>query len=938
MMDVSPHKEKWMKLVAESALSESADAVLSASNFVLQWGVSHPGRAKDLIDSNDVDCVYQQQDLSQRLSDRLASVTDEASLFTQLRLFRQREMVRIIWRDIAGWADLAETVRDLSTLADECIRQSLNLLHQWQSESLGTPFNAEGEEQQLLVIGMGKLGAGELNLSSDIDLIFAYPEDGYTQGGRKQLTNEEYFTRLGRKLIQSLDNVTADGFVFRVDMRLRPFGDSGALVASFDSLENYYQTQGREWERYAMIKARVITGSEKQKQQLVEMLTPFVYRRYLDYGVFESLREMKSMIAAQLRQKGMEDNIKLGAGGIREIEFIGQVFQLIYGGRDKPLQQRPILTILDLLAERQLLSDYAVNDLKVSYDFLRRTEHRIQAWADQQTHMLPKDEEGKARISQAMGFESWNAFFNELNIHRQQVQEHFEQLLTSPQAEDKSKQEGIVLFTDDDESIIGYLTKLGYQDVLACAGKIGKVLHSHNCNNLSKNGRERLEQLLPLLVQAAGSCESPDNCLNRLLPLVESIMRRTVYMSLLVENPLALSQLIRLCNASPWISKQLARYPVLLDELLDVRRLFDVPNKEQQQQHLNLHLSVADENDLERQMYLLREFKQIAALHVAAADVSDSLPLMRVGDQLTDLAELMLEKVFQLAWDYLVEKHGRPDSITGDDINDCGFTILAYGKMGGIELGYGSDLDIVFIYDDERLKGYTDGEKPIDVLMFYTRLVQRMIHIMSTMSAGGILYEVDMRLRPNGASGLVVTPFTGFVDYQHNDAWTWEHQALVRARCVLGDTALTEKMVSVRHEVLAKPRDEHELAQKVTEMRAKMRDQLDKSKDNKFDLKQGRGGITDIEFLVQYAVLAWSNTLPELLVFTDNIRVLDALIATNKLGEQQGSALQDAYRQYRMLANRCVLQEIPALVDDEDVADMRRQVEWVWQQWFADFV
>jgi glutamate-ammonia-ligase adenylyltransferase len=409
-------------------------------------------------------------------------------------------------------------------------------------------------------------------------------------------------------------------------------------------------------------------------------------------------------------------------------------------------------------------------------------------------------------------------------------------------------------------------------------------------------------------------------------------------MSLLVENPLALSQLIRLCNASPWISKQLARYPVLLDELLDVRRLFDVPNKEQQKQQLNVHLSVADENDLERQMYLLREFKQIAALHVAAADVSDSLPLMRVGDQLTDLAELMLEKVFQLAWAYLAEKHGRPDSITGDDINNCGLTILAYGKMGGIELGYGSDLDIVFIYDDERLKGYTNGEKPIDVLMFYTRLVQRMIHIMSTMSAGGILYEVDMRLRPNGASGLVVTPFTGFVDYQHNDAWTWEHQALVRARCVLGDTALTEKVVSVRHEVLSKPRDEHELAQKVTEMRVKMRDQLDKSKDNKFDLKQGRGGITDIEFLVQYAVLAWSNTLPELLVFTDNIRVLDALIATNKLGEQQGSALQDAYRQYRMLANRCVLQEIPALVDEEFVADLRRQVEWVWQQWFAEFV
>jgi glutamate-ammonia-ligase adenylyltransferase len=929
--------EAWQALKLDSELSRVARDVVNASDYVTQWVSRHTVRAQALFDSEDITTIYSDDDMAKRLSFMLGEVMDEAQLHRQLRQFRQREMVRIIWRDIAGWADLAETVRDLSAMADACIEQALTLWHQWLSSELGTPMSKAGEIQELLVIGMGKLGAGELNLSSDIDLIFAYPEEGTTHGGRKQLSNEEYFTRLGRKLIQALDNVTADGFVFRVDMRLRPFGDSGALVASFDSLESYYQTQGREWERYAMIKARAITGTEQHKQALVDRLTLFVYRRYLDYGVFESLREMKSMIAAQLRQKGMEDNIKLGAGGIREIEFIGQIFQLIYGGRDKPLQQRPILSILDVLAERQLLSDYAVTDLKTSYDFLRRTEHRIQAWADQQTHMLPNDDDGKTRISFSMGFASWDDFLTELNSHRQQVQEHFEQLLTSPQAEDETKQDGIALFTDDSESTLSYLTELGYQDVEMCAEKIDKILNSHNCNNLSKNGRERLEQLLPLLVQAAAGCEMPDTCLTRLLPLVESVMRRTVYMSLLVENPLALSQLIRLCSASPLISKQLARYPVLLDELLDVRRLLDVPDKVQQKRLLDLHLAVADENDLERQMYLLREFRQIAALHVAAADVSESLPLMGVGDQLTELAELMLEKVFQLAWSYLVEKHGRPEMVNGDEINDCGLTILAYGKMGGIELGYGSDLDIVFIYDDEKLTGYTTGNKSIDVLMFYTRLVQRMIHIMSTLSAGGILYEVDMRLRPNGASGLVATPFSGFVDYQHNEAWTWEHQALVRARCVLGDAALTEKVVNVRHDVLAKPRDAHDLAQKVSEMRAKMRQQLDKSKKEKFDLKQGRGGITDIEFLVQYAVLAWSSTLPQLAVYTDNIRILDALIAAKKLGGQQGRALQEAYRQYRRLANRCVLQEVPALVDDEQVADYRRQVELVWQRWFAEF-
>ncbi len=936
-VQITVFSEQWQSLLDETSLLESAKVVLTCSDYVTHWGQRHTERAQALIDSGDLEKKYSFKDMADRLSERLQSVSEESELHQQLRQFRQREMVRIIWRDLAGWADLAETVADLSMMADVCIQQALSLLDGWLQSSLGIPVDENGETQQLLVIGMGKLGAGELNLSSDIDLIFAYPEEGETQGGRKPLTNEEYFTRLGRKLIQALDNVTADGFVFRVDMRLRPFGESGALVASFESLESYYQTQGREWERYAMIKARVITGTEQQKQQLVDMLTPFVYRRYLDYGVFESLREMKSMIATQLRQKGMEDNIKLGAGGIREIEFIGQIFQLIYGGRDQPLQQRPILTILDVLADRQLLSDYAVTDLKASYDFLRRAEHRIQAWADQQTHMLPGDDDGKARIAYSMGFANWEGFLTELNTHRQQVQEHFEQLLTSPQAEDETKQEGVALFTDNAAEKVNYLRELGYQDVDACVDKLDKILNSHSCNNLSKNGRERLEQLLPLLVQASVGCDVPDTCLTRVLPLVESIMRRTVYMSLLVENPLALSQLIRLCSASPWISKQLARYPVLLDELLDARRLLDVPDKAQQQQLLNVHLAVADENDLERQMYLLREFKQIAALHVAAADVSESLPLMGVGDQLTDLAELMLEKVFQLAWFHLVEKHGRPETVTGDSITDCGLTIVAYGKLGGIELGYGSDLDIVFIYDDQRLQGYTNGAKSIDVLMFYTRLVQRMIHIMSTLSSGGILYEVDMRLRPNGVSGLVVTPFTGFVDYQNNDAWTWEHQALVRARCVLGDTALIQKVVEVRQDVLATPRDEQELAQKVTDMRAKMRRQLDKSKEHKFDLKQGRGGITDIEFLVQYAVLAWSNSLPELQVYTDNIRVLDALIATNKLGEQQGRALQDAYRQYRMLANRCVLQEIPALVDDVQVAEYRRQVELVWQHWFAEF-
>jgi len=927
--------EPWQALLVSSGdIAESAKQVLAGSDYVTQWGLRQPDRATELMTSGDLQAIYDEHGFQTRLAAMLVDVVDEPVLHQQLRWFRQREMVRIIWRDLAGWADLAETVRELSALADACVSQALGLLHGWLAADFGQPFNAEGEAQQLLVIGMGKLGAGELNLSSDIDLIFAYPEEGETQGGRRALANEEFFVRLGRKLIQALDNVTVDGFVFRVDMRLRPFGDSGALAASFDSLENYYQTQGREWERYAMIKARVITGRSDDKQALREMLMPFVYRRYLDYGMFDSLREMKAMIAGQLRQKGMEANIKLGAGGIREIEFIGQVFQLIYGGREPLFQQRPILTILDLLAANDYLSAYAVDELKEAYDFLRRTEHRIQAWQDKQTHLLPEDDEGQARIACLMGFTDWTLFEQTLAEHRHTVQSHFEQLLTAPQA-DATTNDSVVLFSSSDEHKAAYLQQLGYQQPDAGLLALDNLLTSHICRKLSQVGRSRLERLLPLIVQAAANVDNADECLTRLLPFVEAIMRRSVYVSLLVENPLALSQLVRLCAASPMISKQLTRYPVLLDELLDPRNLYQVPNRQQQEGLLSQFLKSADADDLEQQMNLLREFRQVAILHVAAADVTEVLPLMRVGDQLSELAELMLATVLKQAWHFLVAKHGRPTHIQSNDIADYGFTVLAYGKLGGLELGYGSDLDLVFIYDDRGEQSATDGPRPLDVSVFYTRLAQRMIHLMTTTTPAGTLYEVDMRLRPSGASGLIVSSLSGFADYQQQEAWTWEHQALVRARCVVGDANLAQQVAQIRQDVLATEHDNALLKDKVQDMRTKMREQLDKSTAQLFDLKQGVGGITDIEFMVQYAVLAWSKALPELLVYTDNIRILDALVETAKLNEEDGKMLAGAYRFYRKLANRCVLQKMPSCVPHSEVAVYQPRVEAIWQRWLG---
>jgi [glutamine synthetase] adenylyltransferase / [glutamine synthetase]-adenylyl-L-tyrosine phosphorylase len=925
----------WQTLLVDNELMDSAPKVLAGSDYVSQWGERHPERAAELIASRDLFCVYDADHYSLNLANLLINVADEATLHQQLRYFRQREMVRIIWRDLAGWADLAETVRELSALADACIQQSVKILHQWLAADFGEPCNAQNQKQQLVVLAMGKLGAGELNLSSDVDLIFTYPDEGETQGGRKSLSNEEFFTRLGRKLIQSLDNLTVDGFVFRVDMRLRPFGESGALAASFGALEDYYQTQGREWERYAMIKVRPVTGSDTAKKTLIDLLRPFVYRRYLDYGVFDSLREMKGMIAEQLQRKGMEDNIKLGAGGIREIEFIGQVFQLIYGGRDKPLQQRPILAVLDLLAERNCLTAYVVKDLKTAYDFLRRTEHRIQAWADKQTHLLPKDDAGRLRVASLMGFANWHAFTDELTRHRQLVQSHFEQLLTSPQAEQVPAQT-ISLFNSSNEDILSYLQQLGFADPEACLTEITGLLSNHVYRNLGPTGRGRLQKLLPLLIQAAANVLNANECVSRLMPLIESIMRRSAYMALLVENPLALSQLIKLCAASPWISNQLTRFPVLLDELLDPRSLYAVPKRQQQVALLTQTLSAAECDDLEQQMNLLREFRQAASLHVAAADVTDLLPLMRVGDQLSELAEIQLEQVFKLSWAHLVAKHGRPPCTQNDDITQSGFAMLAYGKLGGLELGYGSDLDLVFIYDDTRNRGETDGPKPIDALMFYIRLAQRMINFLNTVTSSGILYEIDMRLRPNGNSGLLVASVSGFAEYQVDDAWTWEHQALVRARCIAGDRLLTQQISTIRQKVLAKQRDQHVLAVEVRDMRAKMRSQLDKSTEQCFDLKQGVGGITDIEFMVQYAVLAWSTSLPELMIYTDNIRILETLVTTNKLNEEEGTLLANAYRFYRELANHCVLQEMPTVVTMTEVAEYQPRVKALWAQWFIE--
>lgn len=911
--------------------------VFACSDFIAMNFIRHAVVVADLLDSGDLAVTYGGDDARARVARVVTDVANETVLAQQLRRVRRREMLRIAWRDLTGAAQLDETLHDLSALADACLDAALIHLERFATTLWGTPTTARGEAQRLCVIAMGKLGARELNFSSDIDLILAYPEEGETRDGPRQTSNSEYFIRLSQQLINALNQSTADGFVFRVDVRLRPFGDSGPLAMDFDAMEQYYQEHGREWERYALIKARICAGDRAGGERLFATLTPFVYRRYLDFGAFESLREMKNMIAQEVRRKGLANNVKLGAGGIREVEFIGQAFQLIRGGRQPALRERQIQKVLDLLLDGRYLPDHVVRELHDAYVFLRNSEHRIQQYADQQTHHLPADETGRARQAYAMGFADWPAYEAVLRKHMQRVHGHFDQVFAAPQTDttgnDRATEIADVWAGDVvGESADRVLTTLGYTDTAGAQEALSQLRRSSAFRNLGQNGQQRMNQLIPLALGAAGGTAHAAETLQRVLRLIEAIARRTAYLSLLVENPMALSQLVKLCSASPWIAELLSRHPVLLDELLDPRVLYAPPDAAALRTELAQRLSVLTHDDLEQQMETLRQFKQANVLRVAAADIADALPLMEVSDHLSWIAETVVSAAVDIAWRELAERHGVPVCSLDGAACEQGFAVIAYGKLGGLELGYSSDLDLVFLYatpDDAQL---TPGDKPIQSSVFFSRLGQRIIHILTAHTPSGILYEVDLRLRPSGASGLLVSPIAAYADYQQTEAWTWEHQALVRARPIVGDAIVVQRFAAIRQAALTRPRDLATLRSEVRDMREKMRASFKPIGNHQFDLKQGPGGIVDIEFLVQFGVLAFSGEHSALLDYTDNIRLLDELAKAGKLSVAEARWLSDAYRTYRARQHKLALLSVPAIVDGAEYEAQRAGVVGAWQR------
>ncbi|MDV2080248.1 bifunctional [glutamate--ammonia ligase]-adenylyl-L-tyrosine phosphorylase/[glutamate--ammonia-ligase] adenylyltransferase [Marinobacter xestospongiae] len=932
-------------LAGAGVTPEDLARALASSQFLRQVLTRDSELLADALRSRPLTEPTTRASLEARWRDCVTAVDSEPALQGALRRFRKEMQFRIIWRDLLRWADLAETIAATSDLADIAIQGALDWLYADACEAFGTPYGADpvtGEEtpQPMVVLGMGKLGGRELNVSSDIDLIFAFPSSGETRGGRRTLDNQQFFVRLGQRLIQALDQITADGFVHRVDMRLRPYGQSGALALSFAALESYYQDQGREWERYAMVKARVVAGDQRAGAVLMASLRPFVYRKYIDFSAFESLRNMKAMINREVRRKGLDNDIKLGSGGIREIEFVVQAFQLIRGGRDRELQQRELQAILTQLEALELLPSDVVAELRAAYVFLRNLEHALQGIADKQTQLLPDTGIDQARVALILGFDDWQACLDELNAHRERVARHFADIITLDEDAESTEalDEGwasLWLGELDEEAAAAWLSEHGYEAPEASLNVLEELRQGRPTQTMQTQGRQRLNQFMPVLLEAVTQVDNPSETLARVMQLVEAVLRRTAYLVLLLENPGARWQLVKLCSESPWIARLLAETPLLLDELLNAESLYHPPAKSELQDDLRQQMLRIPYEDLEEQMESLRHFKKAHVLRVAASELRGTLPLMKVSDYLTWIAEVVLDHVVDVAFANLVSRHGYPQRADGSAC-DTDFAVVGYGKLGGIELGYTSDLDLVFIHDaDPQLA--TDGDRAIDNAVFYTRLGQRIVHILSTQTPSGQLYEVDMRLRPSGNSGLLVSTLSAFDRYQHQDAWTWEHQALARARGVAGCPRTLAAFEALRHGILCQPRDRAQLRREVVDMREKMRTNLGTravagAPPAVFHIKHDWGGIVDIEFLVQYLVLAYSADHPELTQWSDNIRQLEELGRAGVLPVADTERLREAFINLRSTIHRRALQNLNSQVDGDAFPSERRYIQTLWRR------
>lgn len=882
----------------------------------------------------------------QLVAEVIAASNNDDELMLALRQLRQQEMLRIAWRDLNGLADDATILHELTDFAEAVVQLTLQHLEKQQAEIFGMPRDAQGEEQSLLVFAMGKMGGRELNFSSDIDLIFTYPDDGETPGPRRK-SHYEFYLAVIRKLVKVLDEVTAAGFVYRVDTRLRPFGESGPLAMSFSGLEQYYQLQGRDWERYAMIKARLITGREHDRQYLQSMLTPFVYRRYLDFSMIESIREMKAMINAQMKRKRMTNNIKLGPGGIREIEFIGQTLQLIRAGREPELRERGIIKVLNLLAEKNYLEKNEVAQLIAAYWFLRKLENRLQMQRDMQTHVLPDDELAQQRLCLAMQVQNWDELLAELAQYQHNVDQVFQHLIAHENEEQESIISPFILFWNDTEvkeDMRQHLLKTGYIDADEVLDMLAQLRHSPQVKQLSDDSNRLLAQLLLSLIEQIAAYPQQLQLLQRVSRILKALAGRKVYLSMLIEYASIQQQMLKLCAASEWFTERLVKHPILLDGLLssieifrqqdDVKQLLELELSKIEHQLARNAQPGSPDDDLEQQMDRMRQFKRQTVFSVAVLDVFYDEPVEIVSDRLTDLANALLEKILNLSWQAMVAKHGEPECVVNGEIFQPSMSIVAYGKLGGNELGYDSDLDIIFLHNSSGEKQYTNGEKSIDNQSFFARVAQRVIHLLNTRTYSGILYEVDTRLRPDGQAGLMVSSIAAFESYQQEKAWTWEHQALIRARFVTGNALIEQEFDRIRSSVLRQSRDTNQLLQEVVAMREKMRTHL-ANKSAGFDIKQDAGGLVDIEFMTQAGVLIHAQKQAQCIKHTATLELISELASVGWYSAEEAEDISNAYRYFRKLKN---WQNLQCELDASESPFHRDRVIAVWLRLMPEVV
>lgn len=898
--------------------------IVLCSPFATRLLSKDKGLLEDLLENSRVS--YQLSEMQYFLAGQ--EIGDEANLKKALRKLRQRVIARIIFRDLNSLADLNEVVLSISMFADFAINAAIDYLHGWQMAEYGAPTDMNGEPQSLVVIGMGKLGGMELNVSSDVDLIFAYEQDGQTKGntqGDNRISNQDYFVRLGKKLIAAIDEPTVDGFVFRVDMRLRPFGSEGILVSSLDALEAYYQNNGREWERYAWVKGREVTGGNL----VSSLLKPFVYRKYLDYNAFASMRDLKVQIQREVNVKnakaiGGKDNIKLGRGGIREIEFIAQVFQLIRGGQEPTLQIRPTLQVLALLKEKRLLPEEAADHLTEAYVFLRNLEHRLMYLEDAQSQDLPKSEAARVCVATAMGFDRWTDFMAALNHHRDIVRTQFDQTFSLDKKEGSEtgvRDTALIAAKSiwngelDDTPSLVMLGELGYRMAEDTLKRIQQLHQGHHYKQLPELSRQRFNQLLPVLIKVASRVNNPDIALMRTMDFIDAICRRASYLALLAEYPQALRLIVRLCGASTWCAQYLTQHPIVLDELLDEVSLYAAPDFGALRSEINQTME-ALRGDVEQQMNAMRHFKHAAIFRFISQDITGQLPLEALSDHLSALADLIIDVSIQTIWKSLTFKH----------IPKPHFAVIGYGKLGGKELGYASDLDIIFLFED-------DAE---DAGSIYARFAQRISSWFNSLTPAGMLYETDLELRPDGNSGLLVSSTKAFREYQSKRAWVWEHQAITRARFIAGDASVGNTFEKVRIEVMQQQRNVEKLQFEVVEMREKMRHAQRFSADL-FDLKQSKGGIIDVEFIVQYLVLVHAVQHEGLTGNIGNIALLAKLGDLGIIDAVLAQQSADAYREYRRLQHAARLQDdMQAKVEYALVEQHAQSVVSLWGVVFPD--